>query len=122
DRVGWLYAPSRATVIPHKGRSIEYAINAEHNRARAIDDAPDPARPTLLFVGESITAGHAVRWEDTFPSIVGESLGLQVVNLGVHGYAVDQAYLRLVDALPRFTHPVAVVTLFIPAMLVRMRE
>jgi hypothetical protein len=121
-RYGWLYTASRATVVPAGGRPIEYAINGDHNRARTIDEVPDPARPTLLFAGESITAGHALPWEETFPSLVGAALDLQVVNLGVHGYAVDQAYLRLADAVPRFERPVALITLFIPPMLRRLRD
>src|SRR5262249_3337372 len=79
------------------------------------------SRPSILFVGESITAGHGLEYDETYPAIVGEALGLQVVNLGVHGYGLDQAFLRLHDTLPRFERPVAVITFFIEAMLLRLQ-
>jgi hypothetical protein len=43
--------------------------------------------------------------------VVERELGVQVVDTAVHGYGHHQAYLRLLDALPLFEHPVAVVTM-----------
>jgi hypothetical protein len=121
-RYGWLFKASKSITIPTGGRPIRYDFNAEHNRARSADDLPDPSRPSLLFVGESITVGHGLQWEESLPAIVGEALNLQVVNLGVEGYASDQAFLRLLDALPRFEHPVAVITLFLPGLVNRLER
>jgi hypothetical protein len=45
---------------------------------------------------------------------------VQAVDLGVDGYASDQAYLRLADELPRYSHVVAVVTLFFPRLIDRV--
>jgi hypothetical protein len=123
DRYGWLFTASKATVLDHAGgRKVEYAINAEHDRAPSVDSLPDHSKPTILFVGESLTAGHGLPWEQTYPALVGDALGLQVVNLGVHGYGFDQQFLRLYDALPTFQHPVAIVTIYLPFMIARMAE
>jgi len=123
DRYGWLFTASKATILDHAGgRKVEYAINAEHDRAPSVDSLPDHAKPTLLFVGESLTAGHGLPWDQTYPALVGDALGLQVVNLGVHGYGFDQQFLRLFDALPTFQHPVAIVTMYLPFMTDRMAE
>ncbi|MGO8999958.1 MAG: SGNH/GDSL hydrolase family protein [Polyangiaceae bacterium] len=121
-RYGWLFKASKSITIETAGRPIRYDFNAEHNRARSVDDLPDPSRPSLLFVGESITTGHGLQWDESYPAIVGEALNLQVVNLGVEGYASDQAFLRLLDALPRFEHPVAIVTLFLPGLVNRVER
>src|SRR5258708_39719723 len=43
----------------------------------------------------------------------------QVVNVADGGYGSDQAHLRAVDALPRFAHPVAVVSTVLPVQLLR---
>src|SRR5258708_39095470 len=43
----------------------------------------------------------------------------QVVNVADGGYGSDQAHLRAVDALPRFAHPVAVVSTVLPEQLLR---
>jgi hypothetical protein len=123
DRYGWLFTASKATVIEHAGhRSVEYAINAEHDRAPTVDTLPDRSKPSILVVGESLAAGHGLPWDETFPALVGDALGLQVVNLSVHGYGFDQQFLRLHDALPTFQHPVAIVTIFIRYMIDRMAE
>lgn len=122
-RYGWLFTASKATVLPHAGgRHVEYAVNAEHNRAPSVDALPDHAKPSILFVGESLTAGHGLPWGETYPALVGDALGLQVVNLGVHGYGFDQQFLRLYDTLPTFEHPVAIVTMYLPLMIDRASE
>jgi hypothetical protein len=46
-------------------------------------------------------------------------LNVQSANLAVHGYGTDQSFLRLQAELPRFRRPVAVVTLFMPALFGR---
>lgn len=54
-----------------------------------------------------------------FPALVGRHLGVQAVNLAVVGYGNDQAHQRVLDALERFRHPIAVVTLFHPGQIRR---
>jgi hypothetical protein len=119
-RYGWRYIGPRKATLDQGRRPIEYAIDADHDRAPAPDFVPDLEAPTLLFTGESITVGHGLTWGETYPALVGSALDLQVVNLGVHGYGTDQAFLRLYDELPRFRRPVAVVTIFLAPMAVRM--
>ena len=41
------------------------------------------------------------------------------MNLAANAYGSDQAYLRLIDAMPRFQRLVATVTLFVPLQLGR---
>jgi hypothetical protein len=121
-RYGWRYVASRASVLRHGGRDIEYAIDARHDRAPSLAAAIDPRAPTLIFAGESITAGHGLTWDESYPALVGRALDLQVVDLGVHGYGVDQAFLRLHDELSSFERPVAVVSFFYLPMLARMND
>jgi hypothetical protein len=122
ERYGWLFKASRAAFLEHGGRKIEYDTDAEHNRAPRVDSATDLSAPSILFVGESTTAGHGLPWDETYPAQVGKALGLQVVNLGVHGYGFDQQFLRLYDNLPRFQHPVAIITMYYPFMIDRAAE
>lgn len=112
-RYGWRLRPSQTYTGFFGERITPFSVNAEANRAERDTSVPDPARPTVLFAGESVTAGQGLLYGETFPALVGEQLGVQAVNLGVLGYGSDQAYLRLVDTLPAFEHPVAVVTLFV---------
>ncbi|HEY2518358.1 MAG TPA: hypothetical protein VGI39_46135 [Polyangiaceae bacterium] len=119
-RYGWVFKASQVLVTRVGGRDVELALNAEHDRARSIDRAYDLGAETILFAGESITAGHGLAWDETYPALVGLALGAQVVDLGVDGYGSDQAFLRLADTLPRFERPSAVVTFFIPTMVDRL--
>jgi hypothetical protein len=118
-RLGWAYVPRRTTWAEVGGRRVAYAIDAEGDRAASPDGASDPDRPTVLFAGESIAFGYGLAHAETFPALVGQELGVQAVNLAVVGYGNDQAHLRLLDALPRYRRPLAVVTLFVPDQLRR---
>lgn len=118
-RLGWSYRPGRTTWTRVAGRPVAYAIDGDGDRARASDDRVDPSRPTVLFAGESIAFGYGLPYEETFVHLVGAELGVQTANLAVVGYGNDQAYRRALDALPRFDHPLALVTLFVPDQIAR---
>jgi hypothetical protein len=118
-RYGWVYLPSRTTPLSFGLRPSTFAVNALGFRAPSQDVLPDRHARTILFTGESIAAGHGIDYPESFPAIVGDTLGLQTVNLSMHGYGSDQAYLRLADALGTFDRVAAAVTLFVPAQLER---
>lgn len=118
-RLGWSYFPGRTTWTRAGDRPVAYAIDADGNRARSSEDQVDPTRPTLLFAGESIAFGYGLSYDETFAHLVGGELGVQTVNLAVVGYGNDQAHARVLDALPRFAHPLAVVTVFVPQQIAR---
>jgi hypothetical protein len=101
------------------GRVIRYAIDAHGDRAPSADWIEDPEAPTVLLTGESIATGHGLNWSDTIPARLSDLLHSQVVDVGEGGYGSDQAHIRAVDALPRFAHPLAVVTIVLPVQLFR---
>ncbi|MGH9099059.1 MAG: hypothetical protein ACRDV8_02390, partial [Acidimicrobiales bacterium] len=119
-RYGWVWKASTRRTRTQGWREIDYEFDAEHDRASSADAISDPGRPTILFVGESIIAGHALEWPESLPALVARGAGVQTIDLGVDGYGSDQAFLRLVDALPRYRHVVAVVTLFFPGLVDRV--
>jgi hypothetical protein len=119
ERLAWVHRPSTTTHLVEDGRDVVYAYDPHGWRVRDAGEAIDPAQPTLLFAGESITSGLGVEYDETFAAIVGMHLGIQVVNAAVHGYGHDQAYLRMLDALAALEHPVAVVTTQFTPMLER---
>jgi hypothetical protein len=98
---------------------VLYTTDAEGNRATSVEDKTDHDAPTILFTGESVALGWGVDQAETYPVLVGRALAVQTVNLGVTGLSSDQAYLRLREALSRFTQPVALVTLVLPLQLER---
>jgi hypothetical protein len=118
-RLGWTVVPARSGQKAVGGRTIDFTYDAAGYRVRNAAEPVDPARPTILFTGESVMAGEGLHWEETIPAQVGGLLGLQSANLAVHGYATDQSYLRLEADLPRFRRPMAVVSLFMTALFGR---
>jgi hypothetical protein len=118
-RLRWALDGPRTTTFVEDGRPVPYAVDAYGDRVQDEADVPDPDRPTILFAGESMTFGLGVLWDETYPALVGRALGVQVVDAGVHGYADDQIYLRMLDRLAGLRHPLAVVTLTMPDLLDR---
>jgi len=120
--LGWTYAPDRVGRGALGGRMIEYAFDPAGHRVRRRGEAVDYAKPSVLFVGESIMTGHGVTYDETIPVQVGARLGLQPANLAVGGYATDQMYLRLKAEWPRYREPRALVVLFMPLLFHRNLE
>ena len=118
-KLGWVFVPSRVGRQTVAGRVIDYAFDARGYRVPNLFQPVDPTRPTILFTGESIVTGFGLKWEETFPALVGDALNTQVANMAVFAYADDQTHMRLAAELPRFAHPTAVVILFTPGLLFR---
>jgi hypothetical protein len=119
SRLGWTPEPSREGHSRIGGRAIAYAFDAHGYRVRRAGEAVDFEQPAIVFTGESVMFGEGLTWEESVPAQVGMMLGVQTANLAVHGFGNDQAYLRLQRELPRFRRPIAVVSLFMPALFGR---
>ena len=118
-RLGWTFVPARTSRDTYGGRVVEYAFDASGYRVEDASRPVDFDRPTVLFAGESMIVGHGLTWSESIPGQVEKLLATQTANLAVHGFANDQAYLRLAAELPRFRRPVAVVSLFMPTLFNR---
>ena len=92
ERLGWVINPGRRTA------DGLYFSSAEGLRS------PEPGvalrdrktRHRVALIGDSFTFGLEVSYEQTWGSRLDRALGgdVQVLNFGVDGYGVDQAYLR----------------------------
>ena len=117
--LGWENVPFREGIDAFKGRMIRYDIDRSGHRVAKPTSVLDPARPSILFVGESVMFGYRLEWPETVPGRVEAMTGVQSVNLAVNGYGIDQDYLHLAAELPKFRRPLAIVMLFSPAMVER---
>ena len=118
-KLGWSFVPSHTGHAVVHGREIEYAFDASGYRVGHTGASVDLTRPSIVFTGESVIVGHALNWSETIPAQVESLTGIQGVNVAVHGFANDQAYMRLAAELPRFQRPIAVITLFMPGLFDR---
>ncbi|HEX9160918.1 MAG TPA: hypothetical protein VF980_04355 [Thermoanaerobaculia bacterium] len=121
-RLGWLFDPSRTGTVTLLGHRTEYVFDRNGYRVASPGVETDFNAPTIVFTGESIMVGHHLAWADTIPAQTSKMLGVQGANIAVSGFGSDQSYLRLTTELPRFRHPVAVVSLFAPALFDRNLE
>jgi hypothetical protein len=120
--LGWRNVPNRVGHEFVGGREIVYAMDAGGHRVADLARPVDPELPTILLVGESIVEGHGLSWTESIPAQLAARTGLQAADLGVGGYATDQAYMRFAEELPRFRRPAAVVVLFMPKLFYRNLE
>ncbi|MFY4728277.1 SGNH/GDSL hydrolase family protein [Nitrospira sp. BLG_2] len=92
DLMGW-------TLEPNKSSSDGlYYSSAEGIRAPqvGISFAKDTEKTRIALVGDSFTFGEEVEYEDTWGYRLEKDLGpdVEVLDFGVPGYSVGQAYLR----------------------------
>lgn len=104
--------PARPHPLPFRPLDSEYAdriqkrtsftCSTNSERFRGVEEVspvPDPNVIRVVAVGDSITFGHGVNDDETYPRLLGERLGsnYEVINAGVPGEASDQALLELTE-------------------------
>lgn len=114
-----LYRNAQTLSADVGGRRMVYVLNTLGVRARTENDVPDFHAPTILFSGESVLLGYGLDYEETIPALVQAHTGIQTVNLAISGCPQDWALNRLVEWLPRFDKPVAVVSFVVHTWMSR---
>jgi hypothetical protein len=92
DLLGWTVGPNR------RSKDGMYLSNADGLRSQEADRAAagQPTHNRIAIVGDSFTFGLDVPFDESWGYQLERSLGSEfaVLNFGVDGYGVDQAYLR----------------------------
>lgn len=110
DRMGWNIGPKR--------RSANGLYRSGPDAIRVPDEevavTVSEGKTAIALVGDSFTFGEEVRYEETWGYHLGELLGegVQILNLGVPGYGVDQAYLRYERDARRWKPKIAIFGVF----------
>ena len=76
------------------------SVSAESNLVTPSAADPNTARPTILFIGTSLTAGFGIDISQAYPAVVGEMLDsaghpARIVNAGVSGETSAGALRRI---------------------------
>ncbi len=99
DAFGWSLVPGARAVSKSTGQPIEYAINAAGFRDRDFPREKPAGVFRILVVGDSHAFGFGVPLDKHFTKLLeGYFTNVEVMNLGVSGYGVDQELLVLRDA------------------------
>jgi hypothetical protein len=92
EAYGWTPRPGAAA----KDRGTTVTVNAGGYRGRLVAAAPDPGLARVLMLGDSVAFGTGVDDGATFSDIIdARDNGIEVVNLAVQGYGLDQSLLKL---------------------------
>jgi hypothetical protein len=93
DLMGWTLGRN----TKRTNRNVLYWSSAEGIRApsEGVTFSNAKGKKRIALVGDSYTYGEDVKYEDTWGFLLeSEFREVQVLNFGVSGYGVDQAYLR----------------------------
>ena len=108
------------TIKPNGSSASLYHANSQGIRARRnYSEVPDPDMIRVVTFGDSFTEGYEVKNEETWQAQL-ENLDrrFEVLNFGVRGYGVDQAYLRFVKHGAKYK-PTLVIIGFISENILR---
>jgi lysophospholipase L1-like esterase len=112
ERYGWVLKPNSRDRHRDRDYDVTYTIDAD---GRRVTPSPPHPRARIVFVGDSFTFGHGVEDDETFPARLGAAWpDVKVVNAGVNGWGLTQAYLAILDLLEGPPPPDAVVLVMIP--------
>jgi hypothetical protein len=110
DQVGWSVGSNRRSANGLY-RSSPRGIRGPHE---GVTFSMAEGKTSIALIGDSYTFGEEVKYEDTWGYHLSHLLGedMQVLNFGVPGYGVDQAYLRYEKDAKMWKPKVAIFGLF----------
>jgi hypothetical protein len=112
DQKGWTVYDPILGFAPRPGGVSEYGSFDSHGFR--IDPPARPDSPgVILATGGSFTVGDEVSERETWPAVLQDTTGFDVVNAGVSGYGLDQVVLRT-ERLAVMLAPAAVIVGFTP--------
>ncbi len=98
DMLGWSLVPGLRAVSKSTGQKIEYAINAAGFRDREYPQEKPAGTFRILLLGDSHTFGFGIPLDKHFSKILeGYFANVEVLNMGVNGYGLDQELLLMRD-------------------------
>ena len=103
-RLGWIPKPGQV-------RNDGWTSNVDECRVRSNGRSIATASRPILAVGDSFAFGDEVDDGETWPAYLEEILNKRVINAGVGGYGIDQAFLRAELLLDEYDPDVVILSL-----------
>jgi hypothetical protein len=96
EKLGWSLKPLSHGTSNRTGYEIEYRINSKGLRGPEVSYAKPEGRFRIVLLGDSRTFGFGVPIEKHFSTLLqGYFKDVEVINMGVGGFGVDQELLYL---------------------------
>jgi hypothetical protein len=96
EKLGWSLRPNSHASSSRTGYRVDYRINSKGLRGRETSHEKPDGVFRIVLLGDSRTFGYGVPIEKHFSSVLeGWFDRVEVINLGVSGYGIDQELLRL---------------------------
>ena len=113
ERYGYVLRPNARDHQREPDYDVTYTVDAA---GRRVTPSPPHPRTTIAFVGDSFTFGNGVQDTETYTSLLGSEYwrDVKVINAGVSGWGMTQAYLTIADMLASSAPPAAIVYQMIP--------
>lgn len=92
--------------------SFGYAVRPRFNRWATRGPEPVEGARRWITAGDSVTLALQVEEEETFSHLLGQALGVEVLNSGVDGYSTWQATIRAAQLVTSLGAEGIVVTFF----------
>jgi len=104
--LGWYHQKGKKAILTKNGLEVEINTNSQGFRGRREYQENKPQEIIrIVTLGDSFAFGFGVEDNETFSSILEERYdNLEVINLGVAGYGIDQMYLSFQSIGAKF-HP-----------------
>lgn len=94
DTLGWSHTPWGFDTLG-EFQCFANDIGARVTKSEWLEKIPSKKHYNVITIGNSFTHGDAVDAEDTWPFILAQKSGKTIANLGVGGYGLQQALMRL---------------------------
>ncbi len=113
ERLGWSMRPGSRGTSERTGQLVEYRINSHGLRDEETPYRKSPGTFRILLIGDSWTFGYGVPIEDHYSTLLENRFeGLEVINMGVSAFGIDQALIYL--EAEGFRYEPDLVLLFVP--------
>ena len=90
------------TLIPNLRDKLHYGAVINSNSDGVRGSREKYSGKKAVFYGDSFCFGEGVDDDETIPAFFEKKSNIQSVNLGVHGYGIDQQYLYLKETLSKY--------------------
>ncbi|HZC42595.1 MAG TPA: GDSL-type esterase/lipase family protein, partial [Acidobacteriaceae bacterium] len=113
--IAWLLGCNGSNSQPQQATSSESTAASAPISPPPTAVPTDSSRPTIVAFGDSLTAGHGVSRDESYPADLQRDLDARgyryrVVNLGISGNTTKDGVLRIPEVLQY--HPAVVIVAF----------